>query len=155
MPAPVDISDPFRALSDPKRREILSLLASGALPVRLIADHFPEISRPAVSKHLRILREGGLVSEARSGRERYYSVEDRAIEGVLGWVTGIRERSSLATSEAASARAAKAPKARPAPAAETRRRGDRIPARRSRTKKRPSTAPEETPPVDVADWKAW
>jgi DNA-binding transcriptional ArsR family regulator len=95
LPAPVDITDPFRALSDPTRREIVRLLAAGPLPVRVIAGRFPAISRPAVSKHLRNLREGGLVTEERSGRERYYSLDLGVVETALGWMETVR-REALA-----------------------------------------------------------
>lgn len=92
LPAPVDINDPFRALSDPTRRRILDVLAGGALPVGVLAGHFPAISRPAVSKHLRMLREGGLVREERSGRERYYSLDREAVAEALGWIKAVYER---------------------------------------------------------------
>ncbi len=55
----------------------------------MIAGHFPAISRPAVSKHLRILREGGLVSERRSGRDRYYRLEVGTLETTLGWMASV------------------------------------------------------------------
>src|ERR1700727_3125037 len=54
--------DPFEALGDPHRRDILRLLSDGDKPVREIADALP-ISRPAVSRHLRLLKEAGLVAE--------------------------------------------------------------------------------------------
>jgi DNA-binding transcriptional ArsR family regulator len=67
------IDEAFQALADPTRREILDLLRRrGALPAGAIAREFPEISRPAVSRHLRVLREAGLVIADESGRERHY-----------------------------------------------------------------------------------
>ena len=74
----------------------MSLLAAGPLPVRMIAGHFPAISRPAVSKHLRILREGGLVSEERSGRERFYSLDRETVAETLDWMEGVYSRAAKA-----------------------------------------------------------
>jgi DNA-binding transcriptional ArsR family regulator len=60
--------DVFQAIADPTRRELLSLLAEDEMPVTIISSHFP-ISRTAVSKHLRVLTEAGLVTEQKVGRE--------------------------------------------------------------------------------------
>lgn len=65
----------LRALVHPTRRRILLLLTDGAMAVHHIADRFP-VSRPMVSKHLRILREAGLVKPHASGRERLYRLTD-------------------------------------------------------------------------------
>ncbi|HKE00370.1 MAG TPA: metalloregulator ArsR/SmtB family transcription factor, partial [Planctomycetota bacterium] len=63
----------FAALADPTRRSILGLLhARGVLSAGELARAFPHISRPAVSRHLRVLRESGLVTVERSGREQRY-----------------------------------------------------------------------------------
>lgn len=67
--SPTDLDRVFGALADPTRRAILERLrAGGELTAGDISDYFPAISRPAVSKHLRILREADLVEEERSGR---------------------------------------------------------------------------------------
>ena len=66
--------DLFRALADPTRRSILVLLGSRALSVGEIAVEFP-VSRPAISKHLRILEQARLVSEVREGRRHVYQVD--------------------------------------------------------------------------------
>ena len=68
MTAPV-----FDALGHPTRREILALLRAAPMPVGAIADHFP-ISRPAISKHLRILHEAGLVSVSEQGTKNIFSL---------------------------------------------------------------------------------
>jgi DNA-binding transcriptional ArsR family regulator len=81
--------DPFRAIADPTRRAILDRLRAGPTPVNVIADEFAQ-SRPAISKHLRVLREAHLVSEQRSGRERLYELEPAALKQVLGWLEGYR-----------------------------------------------------------------
>ncbi len=71
--------DVFAAISHPARRQILDLLSDGDAAVNVIAQHF-EMSRPAVSQHLRILLDAGLVTEQRHGRERrYHLLPDRLI----------------------------------------------------------------------------
>jgi DNA-binding transcriptional ArsR family regulator len=71
--------DPLDALGDPNRREILRLLGASKRSVQEIASELP-ISRPAVSRHLRVLGEAGLVAEHRSGTRRVYELKD---EGML------------------------------------------------------------------------
>ncbi len=61
-----------RAIADPRRREILRLVWDTELPAGAIAARFSEITRPAISQHLRVLREAGLVSERRAGTRRLY-----------------------------------------------------------------------------------
>ena len=75
----------FRAVADPTRRAILDLLRSGRQPVADIARGFP-VSRPAISKHLRILREARLVSERREGRNRFYELNPEPLRGVEQWI---------------------------------------------------------------------
>jgi len=77
--------DPFQAIADPTRREILGLLSEEALPVNQVAKKF-DISRPAVSKHLRILEECGLISFLKVGRERYCQAELATLQQVSDWV---------------------------------------------------------------------
>ena len=66
--------DPFGALGDPNRRTIVAILARGPRSVREIADQMP-ISRPAVSRHLRLLREAGLVTVESQGTRRLYQLD--------------------------------------------------------------------------------
>lgn len=73
--------DPFEALSDSRRREILNLLRDGDLPVHEIAAALP-ISRPAVSRHLRLLKNAGLVEEHAQGTLRIYHLQDRGVAAV-------------------------------------------------------------------------
>ena len=68
-----EVGSVFKALADPVRRRILDRLAVKGLPVREIAARFP-VSRPAISKHLRVLRQAGLVRVERLGRERVYTL---------------------------------------------------------------------------------
>ncbi len=74
-------TDPFTALGDPTRRAIIELLQPGARSVREIADDLP-VSRPAVSQHLRVLRDAGLVTEERLGTRRLYRLDDLGVEAV-------------------------------------------------------------------------
>ena len=75
----------LRALSDTTRRAILALLTKGQLSVLEIAEKFP-MSRPAISKHLRILKEAGLVLETPVGRQRLYSRESVPLELLQSWL---------------------------------------------------------------------
>jgi DNA-binding transcriptional ArsR family regulator len=77
--------DVFGAIASPVRRALLDALAAGPLPVRDLAARFP-ISRPAVSQHLRILKEAELVSEERFGRERRYQLNPIPLRDVRTWI---------------------------------------------------------------------
>jgi len=81
--------DVFQALADPTRRAILSLLRQGSQPVGSIARDFP-ISRPAISKHLRILREAELVTEIKVGRNRLYELNAEPLKNVDDWLAHYR-----------------------------------------------------------------
>jgi DNA-binding transcriptional ArsR family regulator len=80
--------DPFDALGDPNRRAIVELLVDGGRSVREIADALP-ISRPAVSRHLRLLKHAGLVVEEPRGTRRVYRLHDRGIEAVQTYVAQV------------------------------------------------------------------
>jgi DNA-binding transcriptional ArsR family regulator len=80
--------DAFEALGDPHRRAIVELLAAGPRSVQEIADALP-ISRPAVSRHLRLLRESGLVAEAPQGTRRIYALHDQGLEAVQGYLVSV------------------------------------------------------------------
>jgi DNA-binding transcriptional ArsR family regulator len=73
--------DPFEALGDPNRREILRLLSDGDKPVHELAAALP-ISRPAVSRHLRLLMQAGLVAEEPHGTERIYHLQEQGLQAV-------------------------------------------------------------------------
>ena len=86
--APVPIGDPFEALGDPNRRAIVELLGaapSGGRSVGELADALP-ISRPAVSRHLRLLKEAGLVVEEPRGTRRLYRLHDEGLEAVRAYL---------------------------------------------------------------------
>ena len=82
-------ADVFRAIADPTRRAILERLRAGPAAVNALADDFKQ-TRPAVSKHLRVLRLARLVAEDRVGRERVYQLRPAALQQVAGWLEGFR-----------------------------------------------------------------
>ena len=77
--------DPFEALGDPHRRDILRLLSQGDKPVIQIAAALP-ISRPAVSRHLRLLKEAGLVAEQAQGTRRIYHLQEEGLRAVQAYL---------------------------------------------------------------------
>ena len=82
--------DVFQAIADPTRRAILGLLAYQALTLNGVAEHF-KISRPAVSKHIKILSECGLVKVEQEGRERYCMLKPEKLTEVSDWVEQYRK----------------------------------------------------------------
>lgn len=79
------ISDAFGAIAHPVRRTLVTALAGGDKPVRELAATVT-VSRPAVSQHLAVLREVGLVSEQRHGRERRYHLHPERLDDVRTWM---------------------------------------------------------------------
>jgi DNA-binding transcriptional ArsR family regulator len=77
--------DPFEALGDPNRRAIVELLGSRDRSVQELADALP-ISRPAVSRHLRLLKAAGLVAEEPRGTRRVYRLQDEGMEAVRAYL---------------------------------------------------------------------
>jgi DNA-binding transcriptional ArsR family regulator len=80
--------DPFNALGDPYRRSIVELLGGGGRSVREIADQLP-ISRPAVSRHLRLLKDAGLVVEEARGTQRIYRLHDEGVAAVQAYLNRV------------------------------------------------------------------
>lgn len=76
----------FRAISDPSRRQILDLLALGQRSAGELLEHF-SFSQPALSKHLRVLREAGLVEAEAAGRRRVYALRGERLRSVSDWVS--------------------------------------------------------------------
>jgi DNA-binding transcriptional ArsR family regulator len=79
----------FQALADPTRRAVLDLLRRGSQPAGEIAHAFP-VSRPAISKHLRLLRRAHLVREHREGRHRVYDLNPEPLRAVDSWLDQYR-----------------------------------------------------------------
>ena len=69
----------IEAIADPRRREILRLVHNAELPAGAIAQRFREVSRPAISQHLRVLKEAGLLDERRDGTRRLYRARPQAL----------------------------------------------------------------------------
>lgn len=82
-------ADVYRAIADPTRRAILDRLRVGSAPVNALAADFLQ-SRPAISRHLRVLRYARLVREQRHGRERRYHLTPAPLKHVAGWMEGYR-----------------------------------------------------------------
>lgn len=82
--------DVFHAIADPIRREIIDLLAGQSMPVNDVAERF-NISRPAVSKHIKILNECGLVVIRKEGRKRYCHTDPRKLKDVAEWANRYRK----------------------------------------------------------------
>lgn len=77
--------DPFEALGDPNRRAIVELLGASERSVQELADSLP-ISRPAVSRHLRLLKGAGLVIEEPRGTRRIYRLHDQGVAAVRAYL---------------------------------------------------------------------
>jgi DNA-binding transcriptional ArsR family regulator len=88
MGALLSRGDPFDALGDPNRRAIVELLGAGGRTVGEIADALP-ISRPAVSRHLRLLKNAGLVIDEPRGTRRIYQLHDKGVEAVQAYLAEV------------------------------------------------------------------
>ena len=92
--------DAYTAIADPTRREILDLLLTrGVLPAGEIANHFSSASRPGISRHLRVLRECGIVSVERNGKIQNYTLNAEPLNAIrAGWLArfGTMQTKSLA-----------------------------------------------------------
>jgi DNA-binding transcriptional ArsR family regulator len=88
MPPAAPVGDPFDALGDPTRREILRLLSDGDKAVHEIAAALP-VSRPAVSRHLRLLKDAGMVAEQAAGNRRIYHLRDEGLRAVQEYLEGV------------------------------------------------------------------
>ena len=90
MPRRAAASDVFLAVADPTRRSILDRLRRGDAHVNELASGF-RVSRPAISRHLRVLRRARLVRERREGRQRIYQLEADRLEQVARWTEEYRD----------------------------------------------------------------
>lgn len=77
--------DVFQAIADPTRREIINLIAGQSLNLNAVAENF-DVSRPAISKHIKILTECGLITIRQEGRERYCDAQLEKLNEVSEWV---------------------------------------------------------------------
>lgn len=78
-------TDAFNAVAEPRRRQILTLLAGGERPVNDLVDELG-LAQPQVSKHLRVLRDVGLVETREHGRQRMYRLNGRRLKPIHDWV---------------------------------------------------------------------
>ena len=81
--------DVFQAIADPTRRQIINLISNQSMNLNAIADKF-EVSRPAISNHIRILNECGIISIEQVGRERYCKVQPSQLKEIADWVEPFR-----------------------------------------------------------------
>jgi len=106
------MNDALTALAEPRRRQILELVRWQELPAGAIAANF-EVTRPAISQHLRVLREAGLVDERRDGTRRYYRARPEGLEGLRAfidsfWAEGLQRLKFEAEAEERALRRAEA-----------------------------------------------
>ena len=85
MPRAATTADAFNAVAEPRRRQILDVLAGGERPVNDLAASL-RLAQPQVSKHLRVLREVGAVDVREEGRQRLYRLNGRALKPIHDWV---------------------------------------------------------------------
>jgi DNA-binding transcriptional ArsR family regulator len=83
-------TDVFNAVAEPRRRQLVDALAGGVRPVGELADEL-RLAQPQVSKHLRVLREVGVVDVREAGRQRLYSLDARALKPIHDWVAGYQQ----------------------------------------------------------------
>jgi DNA-binding transcriptional ArsR family regulator len=83
-------SDVFNAIAEPQRREILVLLRVGERPVTEVAEELG-MTQPGASKHLRVLREVGLVQDRKAGKQRLYALDARGLRPVHEWTGGFEQ----------------------------------------------------------------
>ena len=83
-------SDVFNAIAEPQRREILVLLREGERPVTEVAQAL-RMTQPGASKHLRVLREVGLVRDRKDGKQRLYGLDARGLRPIHEWVGGFEQ----------------------------------------------------------------
>lgn len=79
----------FEAIADPTRRQIIELVSSGELPAGEIAAAF-DVTRPAISRHLRVLRESGLLTARGDGQRRLYRLRPEALTEIEDWISQTR-----------------------------------------------------------------
>jgi DNA-binding transcriptional ArsR family regulator len=94
--------DALRAIAEPRRQAILKLIGERELPAGEIAEHF-DVSRPAISQHLQVLKDAGLVSERKLGRQRLYQVRPEALEQLRQFIGEFWDDALARLSQAAEA----------------------------------------------------
>lgn len=82
--------DTFAAVADPTRRQIVAALAAGEQSFGELADRF-EMSRPAVSQHLKVLKDAQIVTSRPDAQRRVYSLNENALDEIEQWIAGVRK----------------------------------------------------------------
>jgi DNA-binding transcriptional ArsR family regulator len=114
MSVPAALPDPFTAISEPRRREVLGILARGERPVNDLVDELG-LAQSVVSKHLAVLRGAGLVTVRKDGRQRVYQLNADPLKPIADWVgsfeqfwthhlTGIKAKAEAVAKRAAEAK---------------------------------------------------
>ena len=85
----MSLQNTMKALADPVRRDILNLLKKGRLSAGEIAEHF-DITAAAISRHLSVLKDAGLIFDAREGKFIFYELNTSVLEEVLLWIAGLK-----------------------------------------------------------------
>ena len=88
----MSLQNTMKALADPVRREILNLLKKGRLSAGEIGEHF-DITAAAISRHLAVLKDAGLIFDAREGKFIFYELNTSVLEEVLLWIAGLKGES--------------------------------------------------------------
>jgi len=83
------LQETFRALSDPTRRAIISLLHEGPLHAQQIVDHF-ETSNATISHHLSVLKKAGLILDDKQGKYIYYELNTTVLDEIIGWISSLK-----------------------------------------------------------------
>ena len=101
----------LKALAEPRRRAILKLVWSHELPATAIAERFPDVSRPAVSQHLRVLKDADLLVERRDGTRRLYLAKTQTMDDIRTfldehWTSGLDRLRDVAEAAEAAKRTA-------------------------------------------------
>lgn len=86
----MSLQETLKALADPTRRQIVQLLKSGRLSAGDIGEHF-NITAAAISRHLSVLKEAGLIRDAREGKYIFYEVNLSVLEELLSWLIDFKE----------------------------------------------------------------
>jgi DNA-binding transcriptional ArsR family regulator len=85
-----NLNDVFSVLSDPTRRSMIEQLSKGERSVQELAEPF-DMSLPAISKHLKVLENAGLVTQRKEGRYRYYSIKPDSMDGACEWMDALKQ----------------------------------------------------------------
>lgn len=81
--------DTFAVIADPTRRTMLDMLAAGPLPAGAMVEAFPSVSQPAISQHLKVLRESGLATVTADRQRRIYALNVEGLTAIRAWLDGL------------------------------------------------------------------